>query len=266
MELIGSNAGEHELAKSVLGFANSWGILQFAGWQKFLFGDEHSRVMFSPDEFEKRIASFPRRYMANFDYVWKWKIKVESNDSAHILDENHRREAYNRLSSILPKWQTYRNGDNPEPLKALRETLNNISEEYNQLRKYTLLEFESIPHEILEKIWHELGRVKEKDGNRNKHGYYSTISISKPLLLIWGQTPAFDSFVRKHIPTDYNIPKYSCKWNLDAWTRIMKQFSMRLSGNEVTIKHLNEESKKLYGEKTVVPYGRFLDIYYWEGQ
>jgi len=223
-------------------------------------------TMFPRDEFERRFASFPLRYMANFDHVWKWKLKVESNDSGHILDENHRREAFNRLSSTLPKWQTYRNGNNSEPLKTLRETLDNISEDYNQLRKYTLLEFGNIPHEILEKIWHELGRVKEKDGNRNRQGYYSAISISKPLLLIWGQTPAFDSHVRKHIPTDYNVPKYSCYWNLDSWTRTMREFSAKLRSNEETVEFLNDESRKLYGEKTIVPYGRFVDIYYWEGQ
>jgi hypothetical protein len=204
--------------------------------------------------------------MTNFDHVWKWKLKVESNDSDHILDENHRREAFNRLSSILPKWQTYRNGNNPEPLKTLRETLDNISEDYNQLRKYTLLEFENIPHEILEKIWHELGRVKEKDGNRNRNGYYSAISISKPLLLMWGQTPAFDSRVREHMPLCYNVSKYSCYWNMHSWTTIMNEFSKKLRSNKDTVEFLNEKSKRLYGEKAIVPYGRFLDIYYWKGQ
>jgi hypothetical protein len=218
-----------------------------------------------PDEFKRRIAFFPRSYMDNFDYVWKWKIKVESDDSAHILDENHKKEAYFKLCTILPKWQTYRNGDNSEPLETLRKALDNISEEYNKLRKYTLLDFDSIPFEALENIWHELGRVKEKDGNRNKYGYYSVISVCKPLLLMWGQTLAFDALVRKHLPSSYNVSKYSCNWNLTEWIRIMKQFSKSLNINESLMKFMSEESEKRYRKNAIIPYGRFLDIFYWVG-
>lgn len=220
--------------------------------------------MISLGEFERRIASFPRRYMDNFNYMWKWKIKVESNGSAHILDENHKREAYSKLCTILPKWQTYRNGDNSQPLETLRESLNNISEAYNKLRYYTLVDFNSIPLETLEGIWHELGRVKEKDGNRNKYGYYSVISVCKPLLLIWGQTLAFDSFVRKHIPTSFHVSKYTCQWNLNEWLRAMKQFSKSLINDKSLLEFMNEKSEKEYG-KAIVPYGRFLDIFYWKG-
>jgi hypothetical protein len=223
-------------------------------------------VMLSLGEFQKRIAGFPKGYMDNFDYVWKWKIRVESNGHDHILDENHIREAYDRLRNILPKWQTYRNGDNSEPLKTLKEALSNISDEYNQLRKYTLLEFENIPRETLEKIWHELGRVKEKDGNRNSDGDYFIISVTKPLLLMWGATPAFDSKVRQHMPKNYDVPKYSCKWNLDTWTRIMRQISTELNNDEDAKKLLDKTSKRLYGERAIVSYGRFLDIYYWKGR
>jgi hypothetical protein len=214
------------------------------------------------DEFKRRIASFP--HWNNFDYVWKWKIKVESNGSAHILDEHHRMEAYARLCTILPRWKTYRNGDNSEPLETLRNSLDNISEAYNKLRRYTLLDFASIPRETLENIWHELGRVKEKDGNRSKYGYYSVISVCKPLLLMWGQTLAFDSFVRKHIPISYHMSKYSCQWNLNEWVRIMKQVSKSLSNDENLLEFIREESEKRYGKKTTVPYGRFLDIFYWK--
>ena len=220
--------------------------------------------MISPDELKTRLASFPRRYMANFDYVWKWKIRVESESSAQILDEDHIKEAYARLSRILPKWQTYRNGDNSEPLETLKQSLDEISEAYNQLRNYTLLDFESIPHETLETIWHELGRAKERDGKRNDNGHYYIIAVTKPLMLIWGQTLAFDSHVRKHLPKDYRIPKYSSKWKLDEWTNTMKQLSRDLKTDQRIVEWMKKESKTRYEQDVIVPYGRFLDIYYWE--
>jgi len=133
--------------------------------------------MFDIEKLKSRIDSFPSRYMKNFDYVWKWKIRIESNGSANIFDDKHRGEAYRRLCTILPKWQTYRNGDNADPLRTLKESLANISEAYNQLRTYTMLDFDSIPFETLETVWHELGRVKEYNGKRNEYGPYSIISV-----------------------------------------------------------------------------------------
>lgn len=221
--------------------------------------------MFSSDEFKKRIKAFPQRYWDNFDEVWKWKLKVETEGSAHSLDEDHRKEAYRRLSLILPRWQTYRNGNNSDSLGTLRDAISRIEEEYNQLRGYSLLEFDEVPTEILEKIWHELGRVKEKDGHRNKSGCYSAVAVSKPLLLIWGQTPAFDSFVRKHMAMTYDIPKYACNWNLDAWINALKQLSRTLNDNEETVKLMKDETIKRYGKGTTVPYGRYIDVYYWKG-
>jgi hypothetical protein len=220
--------------------------------------------MISPDELKTKLSSFPQSYMANFDYVWKWKIKVETKSTAHILDEDHRKEAYARLSRMLPRWQTYRMGDSSEPLEILRESLDRISEVYDQLRNCTLLDFESIPHKTLETVWHELGRAKEKEGKKNKNGYYYIIAVTKPLMLIWGQTLAFDSHVRKHLPKDYDIPKYSCKWNLDEWINTMKQLCRDLNNDKRIVESMRKESKARYEEDVIVPYGRFLDIYYWE--
>jgi len=220
--------------------------------------------MISPDELKARLASFPRKYMANFDYVWEWKIKVESKSSAQILDADHRKEAHARLSKILPKWQTYRMGDSSEPLEIMKESLATISEAYDQLRNYTLLDFDSIPRETLETVWHELGRAKEKDGRKNKNGYYYIIAVTKPLMLIWGQTLAFDSHVRKHLAKNYRIPKYSWKWKLDEWINTMKQLSRDLKTDQRIVDLMRKESKARYEQDVIVPYGRFLDIYYWE--
>jgi len=221
--------------------------------------------MFDIEKLKSRIDSFPSRYMKNFDYVWKWKIRIESNGSANIFDDKHRGEAYRRLCTILPKWQTYRNGDNADPLRTLKESLANISEAYNQLRTYTMLDFDSIPFETLETVWHELGRVKEYNGKRNEYGPYSIISVCKPLLLIWGQTLAFDSFVRKHIPRSYRAPRYSNRWSLDEWMRVMKEFSECLKKDRKTLEFIGNESEEKYGKDAIIPYGRFLDVYYWKG-
>jgi len=221
--------------------------------------------MIPPDELRRRLSSFPPGYWEDFNKFWRWKIKVETDASTHILDDYRRKEAYSRLCPILSAWKTYRNGNNLSWRETLKDSLNNISETYNRLRNYSLLDFESIPIETLEKCWHELGRVKEKDGAPNKYGYYSIISVSKPLLLIWGQTLAFDSLVRKHIPASYNISRYSCNWNMNEWIRIMGQFSKNLNADENLLKFMRGETKRIYGKNTIVPFGRFLDIFYWVG-
>lgn len=203
--------------------------------------------------------------MENFNYLWRWKIEIESNESGHILDANHRNETYRRLCDILPKWQTYRNGDNSNPLGTLRDTLRNISEAYNQIRRHTLLEFDEVPHESLEIMWDELGRVKENDGNRNDNSCYFVIAVCKPLLLMWGQTLAFDSKVRRHCPQVYGVPRYSARWNLEQWASVMHKFSKHLNDNINCVEAIRTESERRYGMNFMVPYGRFLDIYYWEG-
>jgi len=215
--------------------------------------------------FQSRIDSFPLEYMRNFDYIWKWKMNIESSGASNIFDNKHKGETYRRLCTILPKWQTYRNGDNADPLRTLKDSVTNISEAYNQLRTYTLLDFNKVPFEALEIIWHELGRVKEYNGKRVKHGYYSIISVCKPLLLIWGQTLAFDSFVRKHIPRSYNAPRYSTRWSLDEWMKVMREFSKRLKKDRKILEFIGNTSEERYGKNAIIPYGRFLDIYYWKG-
>ena len=219
--------------------------------------------MISPEVMAKRIASFPKKYMNNFDYVWRPKIRTETNKSDHILDENHRKYFHSLLRVILPKWQTYRSSENSCPLEMLKESLDNISEAYNQIHNYTLLEFEDVPRKPLELIWHELGRVKERDGQRNERGNYYAISVCKPLLLLWGQTLAFDMFVRKHLPKSYDIFQYSSRWTVNEWIRIMKKISNELNNSQEVIEFIKKESAKRYGKETVVPYGRFMDIYYW---
>jgi hypothetical protein len=162
----------------------------------------------------ERLDRFPDRYFKNFDHIWKWKLRRENEDTS-ILHKYHIDEAHERLSVILPRWQTYRNGENSRPLKTLKESLKNISEAYEIIRQFSLLDFEDIPKDSLEKIWHELGRVKEFEGRKNQGAYYYAIAVCKPLLLIWGQTLAFDSKVRKNLPSNYGISKYRSRMTFE---------------------------------------------------
>lgn len=221
--------------------------------------------MFDLAELQSRLISFPEEYISDFNYVWKRKIEIEALGNASVLDDRHRDEIYRRLCSILPKWQTYRPMVNAPCLATLKNSIGNISETYNQLRKHTLLDFENIPNEPLEFIWHELGRAKENGGERNDYSSYSVISICKPLLLIWGQTLAFDTNVRKNMPQKYRINKYSGNWNLREWKNVMILLSRELNEDKSAIEFMKKKTLDWYGKNTPVPYGRFLDIYYFEG-
>ena len=221
--------------------------------------------MFDIVKFQSRINSFPEEYMNNFDYIWRRKVEIESQNDVSILDERYIDETYRRLNYILPKWQTYRPKDNRLCLRVLKKSINEISASYNALRRFSLLTFEDILMEVLESIWHELGKVKECDGETNQYGSYSIISICKPLLLIWGQTLAFDSKVIKNMPKKYGINKHSNNWNLREWKRVMTSISKDLNQDKKVIDFMKKRSTEWYGKDTPVPYGRLLDIYYFEG-
>lgn len=207
-----------------------------------------------------KFASFPSHYMKHFDDFWKWKLKVET-DNKHILDINHRKESYRKLSYILPRWQTYRSGGNIHPLTTLKTSLEKISDAYNQIRECSLLEFNDVPRPPLELIWHELGRTKEYNGNRNDTGSYRIIAICKPLMLLWGQTLAFDSHVREHTP--WYVPKTRSRWRFVEWKKVMEKFQESLQQDSEIVDFFKIKSLEKYGNDSFAPYGRFLDIYYY---
>ncbi len=217
------------------------------------------------DELRDRMLSFPRRYLENFDHVWRWKVSVEDKVTS-VLDEDHRNEAFKRLVKILPKWQTYRNGENDSPYKTLKESLQNISGVYNEIKNYSLLEFDEIPIKSLQQIWHEFGRVKEFEGKTNNNGIYYAIAACKPLLLIWGQTPAFDTKVRENFPREYEVKKLDFRMPFKQWYSVMTRISDDLNKRPDCIEAMEEMSHERYGEDKLIPYGRYLDIYYWKGK
>ena len=199
-------------------------------------------------------------YLSEFDGFWRWKLETE-NENDHILDYAHREETSKRLWTILRGWQAYRPSDSTVCLGILEESLWKMADSYNQIRSYSLLEFDQVPEKPLESVWHELGRVKEKEGKRDLQGYYSIVSLSKHLMFLWGQTLAFDSIVRRNIDWSFNVPK-SSRWCLEDWKRVMTSFQEGLGRDEETLEAFRKESLRRYGTDSIVPHGRFFDIYY----
>jgi len=216
------------------------------------------------ESFKHKLRSFPRNYMRDFDNFWKQKLKSESEEES-ILDDKHRKETYQKLCHILTRWQTYRGGKNlsiDRSLRTLEYSLREVKNAYNKIRRCTLLDFDKIPEEPLKIIWHEFGRVKERGGERNSYGYYYIISVCKPLMLLWGQTLAFDSHVRENAPSKYHIPRRR-RWSFEEWRSVMVKFQEDLKQDTEILDFFREISRNKYGTNSIIPYGRFLDIYYY---
>lgn len=220
--------------------------------------------MIDPKRFKSKLSSFPSNYMRDFDQFWKWKLETETGNE-HLLDDTHLEETvssqdYYKLPAILRRWQVYRKCRNRDPYRTLQDSLRKMSDVYNRIRNYSLLEFDVIPEEELELIWNELGYVK--DGKRDPTGRYLIISICKPLMLMWGQTLAFDTHVRENSPR-WVPGKYRYRWSFEQWKSVMETFQEGLKQHSEVVVSFKEVSQEKYKTDLVVPYGRFLDIYYY---
>ncbi len=200
-------------------------------------------------------------YPYSFCEFWKWKLRTETK-SGHILDAKHIKETCDKLSRTLKKWQWNRPYSFLELVERLEGTLEKVCDAYNQIRNYSLLEFNEIPNEPLELIWHELGCVKTGE-EKNLSGYYLVMGTTKPLMFLWGQTLAFDSRVRKRMPR-FDIHGLSDNyWGFTKWKKVMVRFQESLKRQPEVVDLLREVSRKEYGTDSIVPYGQFLDLYYW---
>jgi hypothetical protein len=205
-----------------------------------------------------------QNYPNTFDDFWVWKNKIETN-SAHILDKDNKKRTYSRLSKILKIWQAYRPVDSEECLPRFRTALEEISDAYMAIKDFSLLDFSQIPDKPLEKIWHELGCTKENEGEKIESGRYLTVPICKPLMFLWGQTLAFDSRVKEHMPTfgKYNYTIKATRWTFKTWKEVMLSFTEMLEKQREAVVLFKQISSDKYGGDAKVPYGQFLDLYYW---
>ena len=211
------------------------------------------------EEFEKKFTEFPQNYLNQFNEFWKRKLSIESK-GLHVLDDRIRENTYEELRGILKKWQYFRGSKNAKPHEALRDSLKNISYAYDRIRRYSLLEFSDNLSKPLESIWHELGCIKEENGDKRSDGEYTVVSISKPLMLLLGQTPAFDTKVRKNMP---NVSKYGYRWTFDKWIEKMHELRGYLEESPEFIEMCKEKTQNFYETCVSIPYGRFIDIYFW---
>lgn len=220
--------------------------------------------MINPEEFIIRFQHFKRFDYQSYPYCfgefWKWKLKTE-NESEHILDAEHVEEAYGRLSKTLKIWLWHRPYSFSDLAGRLKESLKRIQNAYSQIRRYNLLEFDEIPPEILEPIWHELGWVKTFE--KNDGGYYLAMATTKPLMFLWGQTLAFDSVVRKRMPRFHISGITDNYWSLEKWKKVMMRIQGSLRRQPEIVDIFRKVSLKEYGTDTSVPYGQFVDLYYW---
>jgi hypothetical protein len=117
-----------------------------------------------------------------------------------------------------------------------------------------------VPLEELEKIWNELGSVKPQ-GEYDKGELVMT--ITKPLMFLWGQTPAFDSVVREKMPLFGAQGFRNVRWEFNTWIDAMRKLEKYLNNNAKVLDLFNRTSIDKYGTDTKVPYGQFFDLYYW---
>jgi hypothetical protein len=83
-------------------------------------------------------------------------------------------------------------------------------------------------------------------------------------MIIWGQTLAFDTIVRKEIQHDFRCCKNNYRWEFEDWLRVLIESKKFLEENPELCRYFQDFSIKKYGKSSIVPYGRFLDIKYFE--
>lgn len=186
---------------------------------------------------------------------------MENKDS-HILDRENRARTLQKLGSILKIWQWNRPYEFDYCFQKMEKSIEKISDSYNRIRNFSLIEFDKVPEKDLKIIWYEFGKIKDQDNTSNFYGEL-VMTITKPLMFLWGQTPAFDSVVRAKMPLLNHQGFNNTRWEFSLWLRVMKELQNYLNDNaELTIT-FRKKSQEKYGTNRIVPFGQFLDLYYW---
>jgi len=213
------------------------------------------------DTWRDKYTKFRKIDYANTFYgFWKWKIGVEL-DNSHILDMDHLGKTHSKLEYPLKLWQTYRPFDSTLCLERLKTSFTEIASAYNEIRKINLLNFHEVPIDQLNVLWDKLGRVKEPDGKERLQ--YYIVGVTKPLMFLWGQTLAFDSYVRENMPTGKVKFIEDTRWTFTMWYNVMKEFQQRILEQPDFIDLCNEISLRDLDTDELVPYGQYYDLYYW---
>lgn len=220
--------------------------------------------MISAKEFEKKYKVFERLDFANrphtFHGFWSYKIRVEKQNG-HLLDNKNINETLARLGSILKIWKWHRPYEFDHCFEPFRKSVRGISDSYAKIRHFSLLEFDKAPVKDLERIWNALGSVKP-EGSYGECGEL-VMTITKPLMFLWGQTPAFDSRVREKM-TSLNLSGFkNTRWEFSLWINVLKKLQAYLNSNGELVGSFRIISAEKYGTEAMIPYGQFVDLCYW---
>jgi hypothetical protein len=217
-------------------------------------------------EFEKRWRIFERvedkEKPHTFSNFWSYKLKIE-DETNHILDEEHIERTLLKLGNILKKWEWNRPHSFEECFKRLSQSLTRISESYNRIRHFSLKDFDNIPEKELRIIWKELGSIKESQYNLNNNQGQLIMPITKPLMILWGQTPTFDSVIRDYMWFSIYKEFKNRRWNCSFWIHIMNELCKFIKLNREVDESFRRIALKKYGTEHLVPYGRYFDIYFY---
>jgi len=217
-------------------------------------------------EFERRWRIFERveakEKPHTFSNFWNYKLKIE-NETNHILDEDNIERTLSKLGNILKKWDWNRPYSFEECFQRLSQSLTRISEPYNRIRQFNLKNFDKIPKNELRIIWKELGSIKESQDNLNNKQGQLIVPITKPLMILWGQTPTFDSVIRNNMWLFKYKEFTNSRWNSSFWIHIMDELCDFLKRNKNVDEVFRRTAENKYGTDQPVPYGRFFDIYFY---
>lgn len=220
--------------------------------------------MINVKEFEKKYKEFEILDFKNrphtFHGFWSYKLKVEKQNG-HLLDDGHLNETLAKLGPILKIWKWHRPYEFDECFEPLKKALKYISEDYDRIRKFSLLDFDKIPVKELENIWNKLALCKPQ----TNYAYNGELvmAITKPLMFLWGQTPAFDSVVREKMPLFAIQGFRNCRWEFSLFSTVLKKLQNVLIENADLLAAFRKTSIEKYCTDEIIPYGQFLDLCFW---
>ena len=83
------------------------------------------------------------------------------------------------------------------------------------------------------------------------------------MMFLWGQTLAFDSYVRDKMPTGKVKFTKELTWTFNMWHNVMLEFQERILAQPEFIHLCKEICLREFGTDELVPYGQYYDLYYW---
>ena len=82
-------------------------------------------------------------------------------------------------------------------------------------------------------------------------------------MILWGQTPTFDSVIRKNMWLFKYKEFANSRWNSSFWIHIMNELSDFIKRNKNVDDVFRRIAENKYGTDQPVPYGRFFDVYFY---